>query len=220
MATTVSGGAGAGDGGDPAKIRLGSCPDSWGVWFADDPAQTPWPRFLDELPPLPATSGLNLARTATSRPTRSSSGKKRAARPQGFGGWCFRGPPSGRQVGGGPGGRPQGCLPRPGDGRSLFDLSSRALPRSRTATSSTHQNWTTTTGTASSHAGVGGRQDRQGRVRGVAGVPPPRRQPRRYSTTGGTLPRRHRHVRRVPVPGYRPHCLLRRRQPGVDRALR
>ncbi|BCJ46734.1 IolE protein [Actinoplanes ianthinogenes] len=30
-------------------LRLGSCPDSWGVWYADDPAQTPWSRFLDEL---------------------------------------------------------------------------------------------------------------------------------------------------------------------------
>jgi inosose dehydratase len=28
---------------------LGSCPDSWGVWFANDPKQTPWQRFLDEL---------------------------------------------------------------------------------------------------------------------------------------------------------------------------
>ena len=31
------------------RLRLGSCPDSWGVWFADDPRQTPWKRFLDEL---------------------------------------------------------------------------------------------------------------------------------------------------------------------------
>lgn len=31
------------------RIRLGTSPDSWGVWFADDPAQTPWPRFLDEV---------------------------------------------------------------------------------------------------------------------------------------------------------------------------
>jgi inosose dehydratase len=30
-------------------LQLGSCPDSWGVWFADDPRQTPWQRFLDEL---------------------------------------------------------------------------------------------------------------------------------------------------------------------------
>ena len=32
-----------------SRLRLGSCPDSWGVWFADDPAQTLWQRFLDEL---------------------------------------------------------------------------------------------------------------------------------------------------------------------------
>ena len=32
-----------------ARLRLGSCPDSWGVWFPDDPSQTPWHRFLDEL---------------------------------------------------------------------------------------------------------------------------------------------------------------------------
>ncbi|MDA8261899.1 MAG: TIM barrel protein [Actinomycetota bacterium] len=28
---------------------VGSAPDSWGVWFPDDPLQTPWPRFLDEV---------------------------------------------------------------------------------------------------------------------------------------------------------------------------
>jgi inosose dehydratase len=32
-----------------SRLLLGSCPDSWGVWFADDPKQTPWNRFLDEL---------------------------------------------------------------------------------------------------------------------------------------------------------------------------
>jgi inosose dehydratase len=32
-----------------SRLQLGSCPDSWGVWFPDDPAQTPWHRFLDEL---------------------------------------------------------------------------------------------------------------------------------------------------------------------------
>ena len=31
------------------RLKLGSCPDSWGVWFANDPLQTPWERFLDEL---------------------------------------------------------------------------------------------------------------------------------------------------------------------------
>ena len=32
-----------------ARLSLGSCPDSWGVWFAEDPLQTPWKRFLDEV---------------------------------------------------------------------------------------------------------------------------------------------------------------------------
>jgi inosose dehydratase len=31
------------------KVNVGSAPDSWGVWFADDPQQTPWERFLDEV---------------------------------------------------------------------------------------------------------------------------------------------------------------------------
>jgi inosose dehydratase len=30
------------------RLRLGTAPDSWGVWFPDDPAQIPWDRFLDE----------------------------------------------------------------------------------------------------------------------------------------------------------------------------
>jgi inosose dehydratase len=30
------------------KLRLGTAPDSWGVWFPDNPAQVPWDRFLDE----------------------------------------------------------------------------------------------------------------------------------------------------------------------------
>jgi inosose dehydratase len=30
-------------------IELGTAPDSWGVWFADDPQQTPWDRCLDEI---------------------------------------------------------------------------------------------------------------------------------------------------------------------------
>jgi inosose dehydratase len=30
------------------RLRLGTAPDSWGVWFADDPAQVPWRRYLDE----------------------------------------------------------------------------------------------------------------------------------------------------------------------------
>jgi inosose dehydratase len=31
------------------RLRVGSAPDSWGVWFPDDQQQTPWRRFLDEV---------------------------------------------------------------------------------------------------------------------------------------------------------------------------
>jgi len=30
-------------------IRVGTAPDSWGVWFPSDERQTPWTRFLDEV---------------------------------------------------------------------------------------------------------------------------------------------------------------------------
>ncbi|MFI7699708.1 TIM barrel protein [Nonomuraea sp. NPDC049480] len=32
-----------------SRIRLGTAPDSWGVWFPDNPDQVPWDRFLDEV---------------------------------------------------------------------------------------------------------------------------------------------------------------------------
>jgi inosose dehydratase len=31
-----------------SRLRLGTAPDSWGVWFADDPHQVTWERYLDE----------------------------------------------------------------------------------------------------------------------------------------------------------------------------
>jgi inosose dehydratase len=34
---------------DPSKLRLGTAPDSWGVWFADDPRQVTWDVYLDEI---------------------------------------------------------------------------------------------------------------------------------------------------------------------------
>jgi inosose dehydratase len=30
-------------------VKVGSAPDNWGVWFANDSRQTPWQRYLDEL---------------------------------------------------------------------------------------------------------------------------------------------------------------------------
>lgn len=38
------------DGADAgSRIRLGCAPDSWGVWYPNDPRQLPWDRFLDEV---------------------------------------------------------------------------------------------------------------------------------------------------------------------------
>ncbi len=34
---------------DAGKIRVGTAPDSWGVWFPNHPGQVPWQRFLDEV---------------------------------------------------------------------------------------------------------------------------------------------------------------------------
>jgi inosose dehydratase len=31
------------------RLLLGTAPDSWGVWFPDDPRQVPWSRYLDEV---------------------------------------------------------------------------------------------------------------------------------------------------------------------------
>jgi inosose dehydratase len=38
-------------GGGPSfpRLHLGTAPDSWGVWFPDDPKQVPWSRYLDEV---------------------------------------------------------------------------------------------------------------------------------------------------------------------------
>lgn len=50
VGTGGTGGTGGTDGvGATSHIRVGSAPDSWGVWFPDDPAQVPWQRFLDEV---------------------------------------------------------------------------------------------------------------------------------------------------------------------------
>jgi inosose dehydratase len=32
-----------------SKLRLGTAPDSWGVWFGADPKQLPWRTYLDEV---------------------------------------------------------------------------------------------------------------------------------------------------------------------------
>ena len=32
-----------------ARLHLGTAPDSWGIWFPDDPKQPHWSTFLDEV---------------------------------------------------------------------------------------------------------------------------------------------------------------------------
>jgi len=34
---------------DAPGLRIGTAPDSWGVWFPEHPSQVPWQRFLDEV---------------------------------------------------------------------------------------------------------------------------------------------------------------------------
>jgi inosose dehydratase len=33
-----------------SRLRLGTAPDSWGVWFPEDPHQVTWEQYLDEVP--------------------------------------------------------------------------------------------------------------------------------------------------------------------------
>src|ERR1039458_3708578 len=33
----------------PMDIKIGTAPDNSGVWFPNDPKQTPWQRYLDEV---------------------------------------------------------------------------------------------------------------------------------------------------------------------------
>src|ERR1041385_9240910 len=35
---------------DLSLLRLGTAPDSWGVWFPEDDHQVTWQQYLDELP--------------------------------------------------------------------------------------------------------------------------------------------------------------------------
>src|SRR6266700_3409575 len=35
---------------DLSTLRLGTAPDSWGVWFPEDDHQVSWKQYLDELP--------------------------------------------------------------------------------------------------------------------------------------------------------------------------
>ena len=82
-----------------STIRVGSAPDSWGVWFPDDPQQTPYTRFLDEV----AASGYEWIELGPfgylpTDPEKLSDELGRA-RPEAVGGNGVRAPAPGRLVG-------------------------------------------------------------------------------------------------------------------------
>ncbi|WP_084350662.1 sugar phosphate isomerase/epimerase family protein [Millisia brevis] len=47
--TDTAAGSDSSSGAHTSGLRIGTAPDSWGVWFPDHPRQTPWERFLDEV---------------------------------------------------------------------------------------------------------------------------------------------------------------------------
>ena len=54
---------------DLSKLKLGTAPDSWGVWFPSDPYQVTWEVYLDDPITTPAAE---LRSTASTRGEPSS----------------------------------------------------------------------------------------------------------------------------------------------------
>ena len=50
---------------DLSKLRLGTAPDSWGVWFASDPQQVTWEVYLDEIEGVTGDSWLTRGSSRT-----------------------------------------------------------------------------------------------------------------------------------------------------------
>ena len=55
-----------------ARLHLGTAPDSWGIWFPDDPKQPYWSRFSTKWS-KPVSGPSNSARSDTCPPTPNSS---------------------------------------------------------------------------------------------------------------------------------------------------
>ena len=56
---------------DYARLHLGTAPDSWGIWFPDDPKQPHWSRSSTRSS-NPVSAPSNSARSATCPPTPNS----------------------------------------------------------------------------------------------------------------------------------------------------
>lgn len=203
------------------RIRIGSAPDSWGVWFPDDPRQVPWRRFLDEVAEagyewielgpygyLPTDPDV-LAQETGRRGLKVSAG-------DGLHGPAPRPRRLGRDVGARLGHR-------------------RTHARDRRRASRRHPRVLAGRQDGRGHRGLlahGGavarpdHPDRAARPRGPRAVrpadrrPPARRHAHRHRGERGPLPRLHGPGPRLPLPRHGPLRVLRRRQRQADRDVR
>ena len=208
MTTTPTPGA------DLSRLRLGTAPDSWGVWFPDDPHQVPWQRFLDEV----VEGGYQLDRAGPLRlpadRSRAAAGRAGPARPPALRrGGLRRAAPRG-------GGLRAGGAGLPDRGGLLAALGARYLVLLPEQYTDMHSGDALEPGELDAGAverprdrHVPARQGPAGGVRHLAGLPPARRQPRRHPAPGRAVAAGHRPQQRLAVPRHRPHLLLRRRQP-------
>ena len=174
---------------DLSRLRLGTAPDSWGVWFPEDPHQVGWKQYLDEV----ADAGLRLdrARSAGLPAAGPGAAARRAgpARPEGLRRHRVRRAAQG-QGGAGQGDRgvrPGGPaaargrreVPRP-PARAVHRHAHRGGHRVRRAGSG-----------AVDEPGRGHQRAGPGPARGVrrrAGLPPARRHPRRHPGPDRAVP--------------------------------
>ena len=196
-----------------STILVGSAPDSWGVWFPDDPNQTPYTRFLDEVAAsgyewielgpfgyLP-TDPKKLSDELASRNLKLSAGTVFEHLHQ-DNSWDAVWTQIEDVAQAHRRRRRQARRRHPRD---------VARPRHRRGARGPQSDCR-----AVEEEDRGHERARQGDVRKVrraCAVPPARRQPCRHRGERLPLPRRHRRRVRQPVPGHRPHQLLRRRQP-------
>ena len=201
-----------------STILVGSAPDSWGVWFPDDPVQTPYTRFLDEVAAsgykwielgpfgyLP-TDPKKLSDELAARDLKLSAGTVFEHLHQDDS-WdaVWKQIEDVAKLTAAVGGKHVVVIPEMW--RDPVDRRGAGGPQSHSR--------------AVAEEDQRHERARQGDVRKVrcaCAIPSARRQPRRHRGERLPLPRRHRRRVRQPVPGHRPHQLLRRRQHRDHRA--
>ena len=203
---------------DLARLTLGTAPDSWGVWFANDPQQVGWRQYLDEV----ANAGYVWTELG----------------PQGFlpqdpqqlrdeldqrglkvcGGTVFAGLHKGKEA------LAKAIKEFSQEAKLLTEVGAKYLIQLPEQYTDMHtgavlesadmdpEQW--------SNLIVGHQRVGSGALRGVrrrAGVPSARRHPRRHPGPDRGVPQGHRPAVRQPLPGHRSHRVLRRGQPADHR---